>query len=79
MLCLWAYDLRALKVGPPRWTTTAHNAFLLVGDKVQRKGVDKQPFTTVDGLLATIARGTARANSPVLRAYRASMPQGIKP
>ncbi|MGC8834289.1 MAG: hypothetical protein ACP5R4_09565 [Armatimonadota bacterium] len=77
ILCLTNVDFFAYTIGPEHWRCSAHAAFLIVGDKVMRKGIDQKPFSTVSDLLSDIRSVVQNEEiiSPT-REWRAKQPHG---
>lgn len=77
ILCLSDVDAFAFEAGPDHWTTSAHAAFLIVGDKVLRKGVEDKPMLTLADLKQAIAKGVVSPDAEYYKAWRAAHAQTL--
>lgn len=75
ILCLSDVDAFAFSVGPDHWTTSANAAFLIVGDKVLRKGLEDKPTLTLADLKRAIAKGVISPDTEYYKAWRTAHAQ----
>ncbi|MGQ9524417.1 MAG: hypothetical protein ACUVTZ_06185 [Armatimonadota bacterium] len=78
ILMLTDVDAFAFNVGPEHWRTREFSSFLIVGDKVLRKGFEDHPVLTLGELQQAIADGVRSPETAHYKAWRSTQMRGIK-
>ena len=78
ILMLTDVDAFAFNAGPEHWRTKEYSSFLIVGDKVLRKGIEDKPVLTLGELQQAIADGVSSPDTAYYKAWRSTQMRGIK-